>query len=453
MHCRNLAHVFLVLTSLAVGQERRWVRLLDDAVFTVAINPENPRTLYAGGLGHRLYRSTDGGLHWDTLIVDYPGGAAQFLDVFIHRRDTAVLLVGGSGFGKLIRSSDGGRSWQEVLVPEHSLLLPSGASIVAHPLHPDTIVVAEYIGPGWSPPRLYRSQDGGRTWDTLDVFPEPIPNCAMAVRWDSLWLVVARCDGALFVSDDWRQWRQIAHLRLPGFPQESEIPDLLFVPEQPRLGFLAVTFLFDTTIAGRPNGGLYRTTDGGYTWELIAFPDTSLWAVASHRQGSELELAVGGFTLYPDTLGRPLVPGSGIVRISPDGGQRWIPQDDSLPWVEADPIYRRVWRLKYSPTGTLYVATEAGLYAWEHGVGIGSELPTAAEPSALVLNGTVWAVRAPCTGKLSLWKLPGRLVRQYTLTAGMQYVDLSPLAAGVYSAELQRADGRVCRRWLVLRLP
>lgn len=453
MRWGNVVWVALLLVSLASSQERRWVRLLDDAVFTVAVNPQNPKTLYAGGLGHRLYRSTDGGLHWDTIVVDYPGGAAQFLDLFIHPRDTAVLLIGGSGFGKLIRSSDGGRSWNDVLLPEHSLLLPSGASIVAHPLHPDTIIVTEYIGPGWTPPRLYRSQDGGRTWDTLAVFPEAIPNCAMAVRWDSLWLIVARCDGAIFASADWRQWRQIAHLRLPGFPQESEIPDVVFVPGRPELGFLAVTFLFDTLIGGRPNGGLYRTTDGGYTWELAAFPDTSLWAVATHRQGSELELAVGGFTLYPDTLGRPLVPGSGIVRTSPDGGRHWIAHDDSLPWVEANPLYRRVWRLTYSPTGTLYVATEAGLYAWLAPVSVPTPPVTRTESAAVILDGTVWSFQAPCSGTLLLWHVSGQRIGQLPVSAGLQHLEVPRVAAGVYAAELWQPDGRLCQRWLILCLP
>lgn len=429
------------------------MRLLDDAVFTVAFNPQNPRTLYAGGLGHRLYRSYDGGLTWDTLIIDFPGGAAQFLDVFVHPRDTATILVGGSGFGKLVRSTDGGHSWQDVLAPEHSLLLPSGASILAHPLHPDTILVTEYIGPGWSPPRLYRTYDGGITWDTLAVFSQAIPNCAMALRWDSLSVVVARCDGAIFASSDWQTWRLIAHLQLPGYPQESEIPDITFVPQQPQRGFLAVTFLFDTTIGQRPNGGLYHTTDGGYSWQLVAFPDTSLWAVALLPHDTALELAVGGFTLYPDTLGRPLVPGSGIIRISPDGGRRWDVYDDALPWVEADPLYRRVWRMKYAPDGTLYVATEAGLYAWQPLVSVLEPARTPASGTVVLSPGALWSLQAACSGELVIWQPTGQLLERRAIRSGLQHIDLSAYAAGVYIAELRQARGAVCQRWLLLHLP
>ncbi len=445
---RPLSLAAIAATICVLGQERQWVRLLEEPVFTVVPNPQNPRTLYAGGLGHRLYRSFDGGETWDTIVIDFPGGAAQFLDVFVHPRDTSVLLVGGSGFGKLVRSSDGGGTWQDVLVPEHAFLLPSGASIIAHPLHPDTLLVTEYIGPGWSPPRLYRSTDGGRTWDTLVPFTEAIPNCAMAIRWDSLWVVVARCDGAIFASADWQTWRLMSHLHLPGYPQESEIPDLLFVPDQPQLGFLAVTFLFDTTIAGRPNGGLYRTTDGGITWHLLAFPDTSLWAVATHRWGTALEIAVGGFTLYPDTVGRPLVPGSGIVRTSPDGGSTWLNHDAVLPWGPADPLLRRVWRMRYAPSGTLYVATEAGLYAWRSPLSVPISATVEEATVSLLLPRRQWHLQAPCSGMLSLFSLTGHLLLQQWIAAGDHCIEVQHLAAGTYVAELRSPI--LCRRWLLL---
>lgn len=450
--CTLLRRALLTLAAVgaAIGSQRQWVRLLDQAAFTVAVNPHNPRTLFVGGLGNQLFRSYDGGRHWDTIIIDFPGGASQFLDVFLHPRDTSVLLVGGSGFGKLVRSSDGGQTWQDVLVPPHAFILPSGASIVAHPLYPDTVMVTEYIGPGWTPPRLYRSTDGGRSWDTLDVFPDAIPNCAMAVRWDSLWLVVARCDGALFVSRDWRTWQQLTHLRLPGYPQESEIPDLVFVPEVPGLGFLAVTFLFDTVVGGRPNGGLYRTTDGGSTWQLIAFPDTSLWAVATYwRSPTALEVAVGGFTLYPDTLGNPLVPGSGIVRTSPDGGQSWQAHDAAIPWVADQILYRRVWRLKYSPTGTLYVATELGLYAWEEATAVELPPPAAASPHCLLLPDRSWQLSLPCSGTLSLWNSTGAQVMAQRLSAGVHRLDLQHLVPGLYTATVVSCQG-LYSRWLLL---
>ncbi len=446
MRARTLRAGILSITLCTVwAQERQWTRLLDEAAFTIAINPKNPQTLYIGGLGHRLYRSFTGGTTWDTLILDFPGGAAQFLDVFIHPRDTAVILVGGSGFGKVARSTDAGQTWHDVLIPEHAFILPSGASIVAHPLHPDTIVLTEYIGPGWTPPRLYRSTDGGQTWDTLTPFTEAIPNCALALRWDSLWLVLARCDGAIFASSDWQNWYLLTHLRLPSYPQESEIPDLVFVPDNPQLGFLAVTFLFDTMIAGRPNGGLYRTTDGGSTWQLIAFPDTSLWAVATHRRwNGNLELTVGGFTLYPDTAGRPLVPGSGIVRTSPDGGQQWVAHDDRIPWSAGYPLLRRVWRLRYAPSGTLYVATEAGLYAW----GPPLSVPLSPPLSTSVLWSRQWRFWVPCSGILSLFSLTGQLVLQQWLPAGHQRLELWNLAPGAYAAELRNTT--VCQRWLIV---
>ncbi len=442
--------LLLSAAVLLTAQEARWTRLLPVPVFDVAVNPLNPRTLYAGGLGRMLYRSYDGGITWDTLVVDFPGGAAQFLDILLHPRDTATLLVGGSGFGKLVRSSDGGASWEDVLVPEHAFLLPSGTSIVAHPQHPDTIVLTEFIGPGWTAPRLYRSTDGGRRWDTLaPAAPEAIPNCALALRADSALLVLARCDGALFASPDWgTSWYPLAQLRLPGFPQESEIPDLTFLADSAQLGFLAVTFLFDTTIGGIPNGGLYRTTDGGWSWELLAFPDTSLWAVAVRRLQDGLELFVGGFTLYEDTLGRPLVPGSGIVRRSPDGGHTWEVHDAAIPWATKNVVLRRVWRMVYSPTGTLYVATEAGLFQFSPSSGVAFSPPGTGTP-AVLLSAPQWRFWAAATGELVLYTPVGQRVAGWRVLPGWNELLLDRFPAGLWIAQLHSNSG-VVQRWLVL---
>ncbi|MCS7169819.1 MAG: hypothetical protein NZ949_04255, partial [Candidatus Kapabacteria bacterium] len=249
----------------------------------------------------------------------------------------------------------------------------------------------------------------------------------------------------------WHTWRQLTHLRLPGYPQESEIPDITFVPDQPNLGFLAVTFLFDTTVGGRSNGGLYRTTDGGHTWQLFAFPDTSLWSVATYWHRGGLEIAVGGFTLYPDTLGRPLVPGSGIVRTSPDNGQQWIIHDEAIPWVHTEKIYRRVWRIKYSPTGTLYIATEAGLYARTPPTLVPSATISIA-PAAILLQGKEWHLQAPCTGLLRIAQLTGETVLQTWLgTAERRLLSLSTLASGIYVAELLYS-GIPRHRWILLVL-
>jgi len=444
-------YLFLSAAVLLTAQETQWARLLPVPVFDVAVNPLNPRTLYAGGLGRMLYRSYDGGITWDTLVIDFPGGAAQFLDIFLHPRDTATLLVGGSGFGKLVRSSDGGASWEDVLVPEHAFLLPSGASIVAHPQHPDTIVLTEFIGPGWTAPRLYRSTDGGRHWDTLTpAAPEAIPNCAMAVRADSALLILARCDGALFASADWgTSWYPLARLRLPGFPQESEIPDLTFVADSAQLGFLAVTFLFDTAVGGIPNGGLYRTTDGGRSWELLAFRDTSLWAVAARRLQGRLELFVGGFTLYEDTLGRPLVPGSGIVRRSPDGGRTWEVHDGAIPWASERVVLRRVWRMVYGPTGTLYLATEAGLFQFPSSSGVALPPSDAGSTAAVLLSTPQWRLWATASGELVLYTPIGQRVAAWRVFPGWNELSLERLPSGLWVAQLHSTAG-VVQRWLVL---
>jgi len=81
------------------------------------------------------------------------------------------------------------------------------------------------------------------------------------------------------------------------------------------------------------NGGLHKTTDGGYTWDLLAFPDTSIWALAVKPRGDKDEIFIGGYTEDLSTQSTMYVPGVGIVRISTDGGETWLNFDDKVDWV------------------------------------------------------------------------------------------------------------------------
>src|SRR5258707_466822 len=86
---------------------------MEAEVRALAVHPQHPDTLYAG-TDAGLYRSTDGGDHWERLPAPFDSGA-------------------GWQAGTLI--------W----------------SLLIHPQRPETIFV------GTCPPALYRSRDGGAT--------------------------------------------------------------------------------------------------------------------------------------------------------------------------------------------------------------------------------------------------------------------------------------------------
>src|ERR687892_530307 len=139
---------------------------------------DDPDTVYAGVEDAALFRSTDGGRTWEELSglrghetgeQWQPGAGGLCLHtVLIHPDDPARMVVAISAAGAF-RSDDGGESWHEV-----SGNLPSdfGFPIAIHAHEPDTVYVvpiksdSEHVPPD-AKLRVYRSRTGGNEWEAL----------------------------------------------------------------------------------------------------------------------------------------------------------------------------------------------------------------------------------------------------------------------------------------------
>jgi photosystem II stability/assembly factor-like uncharacterized protein len=108
-----------------------------------AVDPRDPRTLYAAVAGEGLYRSRDAGRTF-ALVSDEVGGAVFGLAVTPDGR-----ILAGDGRLGLVESRDGGATWREVL----------RAAIVGLAVSPHDPQRMLATGPG-----VYLSTDGGSTW-------------------------------------------------------------------------------------------------------------------------------------------------------------------------------------------------------------------------------------------------------------------------------------------------
>ncbi len=127
---------------------RTWVNVNPSGLPTLdlhgfAVDPRQPRTLYAAVAGQGLYRSTDSGVSFSSVSSDV-GGAVMALAV----TPSGDILAGDMQRGLLL-SRDGGNSWRPVF---HARLM--GLSL--NPKDARRILAA---GPG-----IVLSTDGGRTW-------------------------------------------------------------------------------------------------------------------------------------------------------------------------------------------------------------------------------------------------------------------------------------------------
>ena len=201
-------------------------------VVAVAGDPRDKQVFYFGACAGGVWKTTDAGTYWRCVTDGFLGSAAiGALEVapsdpnviYAGTGETTIRLDVSYGDG-LYKSTDAGRSWRHVGLRDSRHI----GRIAIHPLDPDTAYVAalgEIFGPG-EVRGVYRTRDGGDTWEqVLHRGPDA---------------------GCVDISMD------------PGNPR------ILFA------GFWQTRRSFWNLTSGGPGSGLFRSMDGGDTWEDIS---------------------------------------------------------------------------------------------------------------------------------------------------------------------------------------
>jgi len=161
-----------------------------EVISRIVVHPTNPDRIWVAALGHiwdsnperGLYRTDDGGDSWE--LVKFVSDKAGFVDLAIHPTDPNVLFAsswervrgpyflqsGGPG-SALWKSTDGGDSWTEIGGPGW----PTGefgrigvAISMSDPKIMYANVEAEAYEGDSAPNGLYRSNDGGMSWEKMN---------------------------------------------------------------------------------------------------------------------------------------------------------------------------------------------------------------------------------------------------------------------------------------------
>jgi photosystem II stability/assembly factor-like uncharacterized protein len=243
---------------------------LEARVWTFSSHPALPSSLHAG---------TDGGVfQWNEHTARWKHISSALNDVWaiVHDPRNPSTLYAGTRPAALYRSDDGGVNWTELPAPgiakfsEVNMGPTRVTQLLCDPFAPDTLWATVEIG------GIYRSDDRGATWRLLtnglvsgDVHGIAVVRTAAGVP-----RVLVTTNRGLHASEDQGETWRFVKLDSPWQYGRG----IVTAPNDPSTVFLA-------NGNGPPgnDGRLYRSRDGGDTWERLALPgqiNSTVWCVA-----------------------------------------------------------------------------------------------------------------------------------------------------------------------------
>ena len=208
----------------------RYIGPAGNRVTSVVSVPGQPNIYYVGAASGGIFKTTDGGVHWDPIFDGQPVSSIGSLG--IAPSDPNVIWAGtgeahirshisvGAG---IYKSTDAGKTWKLMGLEKTGRI----GRIVIDPKNPD-IVLAAAMGHSYGPQPergVFRTADGGKTWDRV-----------------------------LFVDEN------------------TGASEVVMDPSNPRILFAGMWPLEIHTWgreSGGPGSGIYKSTDEGVTWKKL----------------------------------------------------------------------------------------------------------------------------------------------------------------------------------------
>ena len=295
------------------------------SIGAVAVCESDPDIVYIGTgetqlrgniqQGDGAYRSVDAGESWEHIGLAEVQNIAR---IRVHPDDCDVAWA--AAFGKhsvpnpergIYRTTDGGESWRLVL---HRSPRAGGVDISVSATDPEVVYAAIWeawrrswgMSSGGAESGLWKSVDGGESWtgitERIGLAEGPVGKVGVAVspaNPERVWAMVEHePDGGLWRSDDggetWTRVNDERKLRQRAFYYTRVYADPL-----------------DEDVVYVLNVAFHKSTDGGESFETIAVP---------HGDNHDLWIAA-------DDPDRMINANDGGANVSFNGGESWTDQD------------------------------------------------------------------------------------------------------------------------------
>ncbi|HJV89218.1 MAG TPA: hypothetical protein VJ623_02850 [Holophagaceae bacterium] len=269
----------------SIGPARTSGRVVD-----IVVDPTRPATWYVAAASGGVWKTENAGTTW-TCIFEREG-AYSVGCLTLDPKDPLTLWVGSGennsqrsvGFGDgVYRSTDGGKTWENLGLKTSEHI----GKILVDPKDSRVVYVAAQ-GPLWSAGGergLYKTTDGGKTWKAMLTISE--------------------------------------HTGVSDVVMDPRNPEVLYAAAYQRRRHVW------TLIDGGPESGIHKSTDGGLTWKKLG-------AGLPKEEMGRIGLALS--PQDPDTVYATIEAANkegGFFR-STDGGANWEKRN---PWVSGAAAY------------------------------------------------------------------------------------------------------------------
>ncbi|MFC3879803.1 WD40/YVTN/BNR-like repeat-containing protein [Algoriphagus namhaensis] len=321
--------------------------------------PSQPNVFFMGVNNGGVWKTDDYGRTWNPIFDDAPTGSVG--DIAVSESNPDIIYVGsGEGLHRpdlgvgdgIFKSVNGGDTWEHVGLED----VQQVGRLIVHPTNPDIVIVAG-LGHPYGPNEqrgVFKTIDGGKTWKkvlyindntgAIQVEFDPNnPEILFADMWEHQegpWENAAFSgpNSGLYKSTDGGEtWRPLTK-GLPGADEGLGRIGVGIAPSNSNIMF--------ATVDARQNGGIYKSTDAGESWELI-HEDRRLWG----RGGDFAEIKI-----HPKNPERIYVANIASYT-SADGGKTW----SSLKGAPGGDDYHRIWINPINPDIMLFVADQGAV--------------------------------------------------------------------------------------------
>lgn len=323
----------------------------------IAVHPNNPNIWYVAVGSGGVWKTVNAGTTWAPLFDGQPVYSVGCIT--LDPTNPEVIWVGTGenvggrhvAFGAgVYRSTDGGKTWENKGLPQSNHI----SKIVVHPSDPNTVWVAAQ-GPLWSAGGergVFKSTDAGATWKRVlgdaawvgatDLLIDPRnPDLLYAATWQRHRTVAGYMGGgpgtAIYrTNNGGNSWEKLT----TGLPssQMGKI-GLALSPQQPDVVYAAIEL-------DRRSGGVYRSSNRGASWEKMS--DAVSGGTGPHYY-QELYAC-------PHQFDR-IYLADNYMQVSADGGKTFVRMNETSKHIDNHAVAFQTNNPDY-----LLVGTDGGLY-------------------------------------------------------------------------------------------